>query len=233
MFTPSDLVRRMRTSRRRSRLRGVPFCLAVPYSSNNPTPAYRSSLSPSSSAVIAAPSSSSSLMPSAPRSSSGSGALPRRPASSRRSRSGRSRRLANPIRRRARFRQSRSAAQKELAKIQIFGESQCCQLLIFPGFAGTPARLPWRVLCFWFLVSPEGFGRDAKSVRVTRESDDASDSCPSDCKNHRNIRHDRASVATARYAATAGRSRRPTQTAWAARPAGAVMRGVSRSGLHR
>jgi hypothetical protein len=133
-----------------------------------------------------------------------------------------------------RFQAKLRHAQKRACNDSNFrGGSELSDKRFLPGFAGTPARLPWRVLCFWFLVSPEGFGRDAKSVRVTRESDDASDSCPSDCKNHRNIRHDRASVATARYAATAGRSRRPTQTAWAARPAGAVMRGVSRSGLHR
>jgi hypothetical protein len=30
----------------------------------------------------------------------------------------------------------------ELAPIQIFGENRNCQLPVFPGFAGHPARLP-------------------------------------------------------------------------------------------
>jgi hypothetical protein len=39
------------------------------------------------------------------------------------------------------FRQSNVVAQIGLATIQIFGEYPDCDIMIFPGFAGTPARL--------------------------------------------------------------------------------------------
>jgi hypothetical protein len=38
---------------------------------------------------------------------------------------------------------------KALVLIQIFGKDRDCQIMIFPGFAGTPAPPSRRVLCFW------------------------------------------------------------------------------------
>jgi hypothetical protein len=50
-----------------------------------------------------------------------------------------------------------------LATIQFFGEYLDCQDLIFPGFAGTPARLTRRVSCFLGVRSPNR--RDSPDVK--------------------------------------------------------------------
>ena len=46
-----------------------------------------------------------------------------------------------------------------LATVQFFGEYLDCQDLIFPGFAGTPARLTRRVSCFLGFVLRIGANR--------------------------------------------------------------------------
>jgi len=46
-----------------------------------------------------------------------------------------------------------------LASVSIFGEYQVVQTMIFPGLAGTPARLTRRVSCFWGFVLRIGANR--------------------------------------------------------------------------
>jgi hypothetical protein len=54
------------------------------------------------------------------------------------------------------FRQSSAAAPKRgLCRIEFSGIIGTATSAIFPGFAGTPARLHWRVSCFWVLTSPK------------------------------------------------------------------------------
>jgi hypothetical protein len=62
-----------------------------------------------------------------------------------------------------------------LASISIFREDQVAETLIFPGLAGTPARLHWRVSCFWGFVLriganrlTQGFGLFAIRVNAGR-----------------------------------------------------------------
>ena len=52
-----------------------------------------------------------------------------------------------------------------LCRIEFSGIIRIATSRIFPGFAGTPARLHWRVSCFW--------GFDSSVHQTERESPDS------------------------------------------------------------
>src|SRR5271157_3457124 len=62
----------------------------------------------------------------------------------------------NPPKGRARFQAKlRRSPKRGLCRIEFSGSINVATRLIFPGLAGTPARLYWRVSCFWVLTSPK------------------------------------------------------------------------------
>src|SRR5208283_5035104 len=79
----------------------------------------------------------------------------------------------NPPKGRARFQAKlRRGPKRGLCRIEFSGSIAVATPLIFPGLAGTPARLHWRVSCFWVLTSPNSARINAPSgeSRLVRDS---------------------------------------------------------------